>query len=95
MDVSFEQFLGSLKKYVRNYARPEGSIAEAYIINEALIFSSMYLSGIETKFNRLERNWVKEEDNNIKKISVFDNQYHPIEKMTSVTLENHMQNKAE
>ena len=52
----FECFLGSLKKYVKNYARPEGSIVEAYIVNEALTFCSMYLSGIETKFNRLKRN---------------------------------------
>ena len=43
----FERFLGSLKKYGRNDARPKGSIAEA-IVNEALIFCSMYLSGIET-----------------------------------------------
>ena len=49
----FKRFLDSLKKYVRNHARPEGSIAEDYIINEALTFCSMYLSGIETRFNRL------------------------------------------
>ena len=56
----FERFLGALKKYIRNLARPEGSIAEANIVNEALTFCSMYLNGIETKFNRLERNWVEE-----------------------------------
>ena len=47
----FERYLGKLKKYVRNKARPKGSIAEAYIVEEALTFWSMYLSGIETKFN--------------------------------------------
>ena len=44
--------LRTLKQYVRNKARPEGSIAEAFIANKSLIFCSMYLHGIETKFNR-------------------------------------------
>ncbi|GFZ06764.1 DEAD-box protein abstrakt [Actinidia rufa] len=30
----FERFLGALKKFVSNRARPEGSIAEAYIVKE-------------------------------------------------------------
>ncbi|XP_031248828.1 uncharacterized protein LOC116106594 [Pistacia vera] len=51
-----ERFLGKLKKYVRNKARPEGSIVEGYMVNEALTFCSMYLRGIETRFNRVERN---------------------------------------
>ena len=51
-----ERFLGKLKKYVRNKARLEGSIAEGYLVNEALTFCSMYLCGIETRFNRVERN---------------------------------------
>ncbi|XP_039146815.1 uncharacterized protein LOC120284059 [Dioscorea cayenensis subsp. rotundata] len=51
-----ERFLATLKRYVRNRARPEGSIAEAYIANECLTFCSMYLHGVETKFNKDERN---------------------------------------
>ncbi|TYK21879.1 uncharacterized protein E5676_scaffold494G00120 [Cucumis melo var. makuwa] len=51
-----ERSLHYLKKYVRNKARPEGSIAEAYVINESLNFCSMYLRGIETRFNRGDRN---------------------------------------
>ena len=39
------------KSYVRNKAYPEGSIVEAYIVNESLTFCSQYLLGIETKFN--------------------------------------------
>ena len=39
----FERYLDTLKKYVRNHARPEGSIAEGYIVKEALTFCSMYL----------------------------------------------------
>ncbi|KAL2471639.1 Uncharacterized protein Adt_39775 [Abeliophyllum distichum] len=51
-----ERYLGTLKKYVKNKARPEGSIVEGYIVNEALTFSSMYLRGLETRFTRPERN---------------------------------------
>ncbi|KAK6115462.1 hypothetical protein DH2020_007731 [Rehmannia glutinosa] len=90
-----ERFLGSLKKYVRNRARPEGSIAEAYVVNEALTFCSMYLDGIETKFNRLERNWVENEYANIGKILVFQNRFRPIGKMTVTQLGNDLRNKAE
>ncbi|XP_026416083.1 uncharacterized protein LOC113311461 [Papaver somniferum] len=36
-----ERFLGTLKRYVKNRARPEGSIAEAYILKECLTFCSM------------------------------------------------------
>ncbi|XP_075093196.1 uncharacterized protein LOC107829616 isoform X1 [Nicotiana tabacum] len=51
-----ERFLCKLKHYVRNKARPEGSIAEGYLIDECLTFCSMYLTGIETRFNREDRN---------------------------------------
>ncbi|KAK3206791.1 hypothetical protein Dsin_020837 [Dipteronia sinensis] len=51
-----ERALGRYKTYVKNKARPEGSIAEAYIVNESLTFCSIYLDSIETKFNRIQRN---------------------------------------
>lgn len=51
------RFLRTLKSYVHNKAYPEGSIAEGYIAEECLSFCSMYLHGIETKFNRPERNY--------------------------------------
>ncbi|KAL3633966.1 hypothetical protein CASFOL_022728 [Castilleja foliolosa] len=51
-----ERFLCGLKQSVRNKARPEGSVAEAYIAKECLTFCSMYLKGIETRFNRDDRN---------------------------------------
>ncbi|RVX00750.1 hypothetical protein CK203_026403 [Vitis vinifera] len=51
-----ERILSTYKSYVRNKAYPEGSIAEAYIVNESLTFCSQYLLGIETKFNRPDRN---------------------------------------
>ncbi|TYK05071.1 CACTA en-spm transposon protein [Cucumis melo var. makuwa] len=48
--------LRTLKQYVRNKARLEGSIAEAYVMNESSTFCSRYLRGIETRFTRDERN---------------------------------------
>lgn len=51
------RFLGSLKKFVQNKAKLEGSIVEAYIAKECLTFCSMCLEGIETWFNREDRNY--------------------------------------
>ncbi|XP_023753719.2 uncharacterized protein LOC111902075 [Lactuca sativa] len=44
----FERYMKKLKNYVRNKARPEGSIAEGYVAEEALSFCSMYLEDVET-----------------------------------------------
>ena len=51
-----ERRLYTLKRYVRNRARPEGSIAEAYIADECLTFCSKYMDDVETIFNRNPRN---------------------------------------
>ena len=48
-------YLGHLKKYVRNKTRPEGSIAEGYIVQEAMTFSAQYLRGIQSKFSISKR----------------------------------------
>ncbi|XP_028084013.1 uncharacterized protein LOC114285184 [Camellia sinensis] len=50
------KLLRILKGYVANRAGPEGSIVRAYIVKECLTFCSMYLGGIETVFNKEERN---------------------------------------
>ena len=50
-----KRYLGHLKKYVRNKARPEGSSAEGYIVQEAMTFSSQYLRGIQSKFSMRQR----------------------------------------
>jgi len=50
------RYLRKLKNYVRNKAHAERSIAEKYLADECLTFCSRYLHGIETKFNRVERN---------------------------------------
>jgi len=45
-----------LKSYVRNRARPEGSMAEGYVAEECMTFCSRYFEGVETPFNRGQRN---------------------------------------
>nr|XP_043607725.1 uncharacterized protein LOC122579596 isoform X2 [Erigeron canadensis] len=52
----FERYMPMLKNYVRNKARPKGSIAEGYVADEALTFCSRYLKGVPTRFNRPDRN---------------------------------------
>ena len=51
-----ERRLCTLKRYVRNRARPEGSIAEAYVADECLTFCSKYMDDVETRFNQKPRN---------------------------------------
>ncbi|XP_016199365.1 uncharacterized protein LOC107640353 [Arachis ipaensis] len=52
-----ERYMCTLKSYVRNRSRPEGSIAEAYLVDECLTFCSRYLhDGVQTKLNRIPRN---------------------------------------
>ena len=63
---------------MRNKARPEGSIAEAYTINEALTFCSMYLCGIETRFSRVERNDDNQEEQTSGHLSIFSQKARPI-----------------
>ena len=65
-----ERYLHTLKLYVRNKARPEGSIAEGYLVDECMTLCSRYLNDVETRFNRLERNH-DAENSSLKKISIF------------------------
>ncbi|WVZ53126.1 hypothetical protein U9M48_004112 [Paspalum notatum var. saurae] len=51
-----ERRLLTLKRYVRNKARPEDSIAEAYVAEESLTFCSKYMTDVETRYNRSPRN---------------------------------------
>ncbi|KAK1407509.1 hypothetical protein QVD17_39125 [Tagetes erecta] len=74
----FERYMKKLKAYVRNKARPEGSIAEGYVADEALTFCSMYLEGMQTRFNRPDRN----ADSGMPKrwLHVFSSQCRPMSK---------------
>ncbi|KAG8365793.1 hypothetical protein BUALT_Bualt17G0008800 [Buddleja alternifolia] len=72
-----ERFLKSLKGYVHNKARPEGSIAEGYIVKECLTFMSMYLDGNETRFNKDKRNYDGAEDHQERDLVVFSLKVRP------------------
>lgn len=76
--------MGEYKTYVNNKARPEGSIAKAYIVNESLTFCSMYLRRTETKFNRNERNGDGGEQ--AERISVFSQNARSFGKLMSKEL---------
>ncbi|KAL3639371.1 THO complex subunit 7 [Castilleja foliolosa] len=78
-----ERFLCGLKQSVRNKARPEGSVAEAYISKECLTFCSMYLKGIETRFKRDDRNNDMEFDDSL---SIFAQKCRPVGATTFVNL---------
>ncbi|XP_058006773.1 uncharacterized protein LOC110657485 [Hevea brasiliensis] len=66
-----ERALYSFKSCIRNRACVEGSIAEAYIANECMTLCSRYLHGIETKFNRMERNYDGGSNKNKGGLSIF------------------------
>ena len=51
-----ERRLYTLKCFVRNIARPEGSIAEAYVANECLHACSWYFDDLDTRHNLEGRN---------------------------------------
>ncbi|BBG99529.1 hypothetical protein Prudu_009248 [Prunus dulcis] len=72
-----ERLLGELKKSVRNRAKPEGSIIEAWVQYESLTFCGMYLKDVETAFNRPQRN----NDGGMRKekLSVFAQSARPLE----------------
>ncbi|XP_057250770.1 uncharacterized protein LOC130591463 [Beta vulgaris subsp. vulgaris] len=72
-----ERYLHKLKLYVRNKARPEGSIAEGYIVDECMTLCSRYLDDVETKFNRLERN-CDGDDDTARKLSIFSHPGRPL-----------------
>ncbi|XP_074379646.1 uncharacterized protein LOC141720881 isoform X4 [Apium graveolens] len=52
-----ERHMGLYKSYVSNMARPDGSIAEAFVVDEAVTFLSIYIFELETRYSKPERNW--------------------------------------
>ena len=73
--------LGQYRSYVKNKARPEGLIAEAYIVNELLSFGSLYLDSIETKFNHVD--WNDDGAERARGLSVFSQNVRPFGKAQS------------
>ena len=56
ISFSFGKLLRDLKKSVRNKAKPEESIIQAWVAYEALTFCGMYLKDVETTFNHPRNN---------------------------------------
>lgn len=54
-----ERFLKTLKDFVRLRARPEASMAEGWIVQEAFVYVSQYLASVDPSMPRL---WTDEED---------------------------------
>ncbi|KAH7849082.1 hypothetical protein Vadar_012749 [Vaccinium darrowii] len=52
-----ERYLLTLKRYVPNQACPEASIAKGYLMEQCMQFCARYLHEVETKSNRLGRNY--------------------------------------
>ncbi|KAK2970092.1 hypothetical protein RJ640_018412 [Escallonia rubra] len=72
-------YLATLKSYVRNQSRPEGSTSEGYIAEECLTFCSLYLGdNVETKFNWKTRSDSSECVNS--GMPIFLNPRRPLEK---------------
>lgn len=88
------RYLCTLKSYVRNRGRPEGSIAEGYNAEECLAFCSLYFDdGVETRHNRVNRN-----DDDIHedstRLDVFSNSGRPLGKRNAQVLDDNLLAKA-
>lgn len=66
---------------MQNKVRLEGSIAEGYVVEEAIIFSCQYLQGVESKFSmRLENGGEIFRDIRSYVLELFRPVGHPIKK---------------
>ncbi|XP_075099537.1 uncharacterized protein LOC142176307 [Nicotiana tabacum] len=81
------QFLRKLKCYVRNRCRPEGSIAEGYIVEESLIFCSRYFYGRERGYNPVDKNYEGDHAESCNGLSIFKQKGCPLLSDTSRILE--------
>ncbi|XP_071940083.1 uncharacterized protein [Coffea arabica] len=89
-----ERYLGTLKSYVRNKSRPEGSIAQGYLVEECINFCSLYLADyVETKFNRPNRN--EEIHKEIEDgLDIFCESGHPLGRGKPTVFDAHILSKA-
>ncbi|XP_071940578.1 uncharacterized protein [Coffea arabica] len=89
-----ERYLGTLKSYVRNKSRPEGSIAQGYLAEECINFFSLYLADyVETKFNRPSRN--EEVHKEIEEgLDIFFESGHPLGRGKPTVFDAHILSKA-
>ena len=69
--LRIDRYLCTLKSYVRNKSRLEGSIAEGYIAEDCATFCSRYLQDVETKHDHEERNYVTANNITNEGLSIF------------------------
>ena len=81
-----DRYLRTLKSYVRSKSRPEGSIAEGYIVEECETFCSSYLHDVETKHDLEEMNYVIANNVTNEGLSIFKCMGRKIGKSTSRVL---------
>ncbi|XP_027067562.2 uncharacterized protein [Coffea arabica] len=92
--ATISKYLCTLKNYVRNRSRPEGSIAEGYLVDKCLTFCSLYLSNeVTTKFNRSSRNEDGGESST-EGLEIFSIQGRPLGKGNSVAMDDETIKKA-
>ena len=63
---------------MRNKARPEGSIAEAYVAIECIMFCSIYLDDIKIRFNHTDHNMDHEWGDDEPTLSIFKQTVRPM-----------------
>nr|XP_043611981.1 uncharacterized protein LOC122583665 [Erigeron canadensis] len=74
-----ERYLCKLKSYVRNKCRPEGSIAEGYLIEECSTFCSRYMQeGAKTRLNKGVEDVDALDNTNESGVKVFVIEGHPL-----------------
>lgn len=75
----YERRLGSLKSTVRNRAMIEGSIVEAYLVNELSNYCALYFEPtVETRLNREPRNFAPECESSDQRLSIFKTPCRPL-----------------
>ncbi|XP_057786088.1 uncharacterized protein LOC131003575 [Salvia miltiorrhiza] len=81
----FERYLRTLKNHIRNKAKVEGSISNAYILEEMSTFSSYYFEDhVTTKWRNLPRNIEEsvEDSDDPNQLLIFKPVGRPIGRMT-------------
>ena len=81
-----DRYLRTLKSYVHNKSRPEGSITKGYIAKECATFCSRYLHDVETKHDHEEKNYVIANNITNEELSIFKCMGHTIGKSTCCVL---------
>jgi len=82
-----ERTLDKYKRYMRNKAWLEGSIAECYLADECLTFCSMYLCDNETRWNCEEKSDGGYREENDEVLDVFNQRVRSLGAAKFVTLD--------